>query len=739
MHDPFLNQSQDRGGPAMPSLKEGQWLFNRRYELVRKLGAGGMGVVWLARDHTEETQVALKFLPAVLVQHEGEMKRLKEEVRAGKELRHPGIVATYALELEDSTAAIVMEYVEGKTLAELLEAQKRGFFEPEEITGWVREIAAAVDYLHADAKRIHRDLKPANILVDAAGRARLMDFGISRRVQEGMTRHSQGSVVPSREGRDGSEIPAKAGTTMQDSSATLAYASPQQLAGLPAAPADDLYSLGALLYELLTGTPPFFRGDAALVAVQIATQTVTRLMARRAELVTEGANTSTGQTVPEPVETAVLACLAKEREKRPANAKTVCEALTPGRAAAPSAAASVPKAMNTSPAALGGPSALPQARRPLWRALGVLLLLAAAGWGWKTLFPPDNRYDKLPSTQKDLEEAARKKVAEEMAAKDAAAKQQAEELQKKLRDEEQKRLAAEAATAKAKADAETAKKAAMPPPAPPKPPTLTATKESPFTNSLGMKFVPVPIGAGPSKDQRILFSIWETRSRDYAAFVKDSGHDAGEDWKTYNHKDVPVGRGEGENAEESSHPVVNVNYDDAVAFCAWLTKKDRASGLIGPQDEYRLPSDVEWSYAVGIGDQEDASASPKDKDEKISNIYPWGQDFPPHGKVGNLSDSAAKAKFKTFSATEDYTDGYETTAPVGKFNENQFGLFDLGGNASELCADWHEEEKGTFVVRGSSWAYSQASYHLSSRRGLSMRDRRSYGCGFRCVLVVVGR
>ena len=108
--DPFLNQSQDHGGPAVPSLKPGLFLFNRRYELMRPLGAGGMGVVWLARDHTEHTEVALKFLPTVLVLQETEMKRLRDEVRAGKELRHPGIVATYALEVEENAAAIVIAH-----------------------------------------------------------------------------------------------------------------------------------------------------------------------------------------------------------------------------------------------------------------------------------------------------------------------------------------------------------------------------------------------------------------------------------------------------------------------------------------------------------------------------------------------------------------------------------------------------------------------------------------------------
>lgn len=297
--DPFLNQSQDRGGPGMPSLKEGQWLFNRRYQLVRRLGAGGMGVVWLARDHTEETDVALKFLPTVLVQHEAEMKRLKEEVRAGKELRHPGIVATFGMELEDSTAAIVMEYVPGQTLKELLEENERGFFEPKEILEGVRNIAEAIDYLHTQAKRVHRDLKPANIIVDEAGRARLMDFGISRRVQESVTRHSKTS--------DGHG----------DSSATLAYASPQQLGGKPAHPADDVYSFGALLYELLTGTPPFFRGDADAVGYQIRNEPPAGIDQRRGELRRDGLIRCTVLPFPPAWQKLIFDCLAKDPEDRP--------------------------------------------------------------------------------------------------------------------------------------------------------------------------------------------------------------------------------------------------------------------------------------------------------------------------------------------------------------------------------------------------------------------------------------
>ena len=116
-----------------------------------------------------------------------------------------------------------------------------------------------------------------------------------------------------------------------------------------------------------------------------------------------------------------------------------------------------------------------------------------------------------------------------------------------------------------------------------------------------MKFAPVKITGGPTDGQNILFSIWETRRMDYEAFAKENPG-VNELWK----------RGK---VNEPLHPVVSVNWDDANAFCVWLTRKERAEGKIGPKDEYRLPTDHEWSCAVGIGSREDLAASPADKAE----------------------------------------------------------------------------------------------------------------------------
>lgn len=271
--------------------------------------------------------------------------------------------------------------------------------------------------------------------------------------------------------------------------------------------------------------------------------------------------------------------------------------------------------------------------------------------------------------------------------------------------------------------------AAPPPPALITP--VTATKARPFENTLGMKFVPV---VNYKDGKKVLFSIWETRRQDYAAYAaKNRGVD--ESWKRVEYNGVPVGH-------EDEHPVVKVSWESAVAYCAWLTQMERDSGRIGPKDEYRLPTDMEWSYAVGIGEREEAStsASPEDKDGKVEGEYPWGRTFPPPPGSGNYADSEAKGHFRKLSTIKGYSDGYATTAPVGHFKPNRFGLYDLGGNVWEWCRDWYNGNQDSRVFRGNSWRSSDTSSDLQS----SCRDGIeptvfSDNWGFRCVLAVSSR
>jgi formylglycine-generating enzyme required for sulfatase activity len=272
----------------------------------------------------------------------------------------------------------------------------------------------------------------------------------------------------------------------------------------------------------------------------------------------------------------------------------------------------------------------------------------------------------------------------------------------------------------------------------------TATKAAPFTNSLGMKFVPL---LRYQDGRRALCGIWETRSRDYAAFMADpargyemTGDDA-DDWKTSERDGVPVGRGSGERAEDSNHPAANVSWEDASAFCKWLTKRERAAGSIGPQDEYRLPSDQEWSYAVGIGEKEDASQSPQEKagNQSLEAVFPWGGDFPPPARSGNYADEDAKARgVNTLGLIEGYRDGQATTAPVGSYSPNGLGIHDLGGNLWEWCQDRYNAKQELRVLRGASWLIFVRVTLRSAYRAYGGPRYRDGFSGFRVVLVVAG-
>ena len=218
------------------------------------------------------------------------------------------------------------------------------------------------------------------------------------------------------------------------------------------------------------------------------------------------------------------------------------------------------------------------------------------------------------------------------------------------------------------------------------------------TNSLGMKFVSV-------SGTPVLFSIWETRVQDYRAYAEAvTGMDVF--WKNPGF------------AQTGTHPVVNVTWDDAKQFCVWLTEKELGKLPVGSQ--YRLPTDSEWSWAVGIGERERAG-SPREKGNRLKDQYPWGTQWPPPKGAGNYDPSLG-------------TDNFEHTSPVGSFAANAQGLFDLGGNVWEWCEDFLHGTSGPRVLRGASWNFVGAGHLLSSYRNGATSDARSSAIGFRCVL-----
>ena len=229
----------------------------------------------------------------------------------------------------------------------------------------------------------------------------------------------------------------------------------------------------------------------------------------------------------------------------------------------------------------------------------------------------------------------------------------------------------------------------------------SASPDHPWENNLGMKFAPVP-------GTEVLFCVWDVQVKDYEAYAAAS---AGVDnsWKRPRFEQGPT------------HPVVQVSWDDAQAFCAWLTTQERQAGLIAENQLYRLPTDAEWSVAVGLA--EEGGGTPKDKHKKTKGVYPWGSEWPPPAGAGNY-DSSLKV------------DNYEYTSPVGSFKANRHGLYDLGGNVWQWCEDFYDGQSGNRVLRGGSWLLNYPDYLLSSYRNFYTPGNRYNNIGFRCVLVV---
>jgi serine/threonine protein kinase len=251
----------------------------------------------------------------------------------------------------------------------------------------------------------------------------------------------------------------------------------------------------------------------------------------------------------------------------------------------------------------------------------------------------------------------------------------------------------------------------------------TASKDTPFVNTLRMKFLPVPITGGPTDGQRVLFSIWETREQDFQAFTDAT--------------QSPGPRG----SRGVQAPVFSASWIEATAFCHWLTERERKSGNLPADQAYRLPSDHEWSCAVGLGESEDSGKLASEKDRKNEGVYPWGTTWPPPDRAGNyageeMSPLAAAGTHKGGVLTG-YRDGFTTAAPVGKFPANAAGLYDMGGNLREWCLDWHQKEQTSRVTRGGAWSEQQQGSLLSSSRMHFPPDFHYNPIGFRVVLAPV--
>jgi len=280
-------------GIARIALTPGVRVGGANFTLKRLIGRGGFSEVWLAWDRRREQDVALKFLPHTLLEDASLVEQLRAEVRQCQHLEHPAIAKILELSLDNESLAIAGEYVDGWSLAALKVDRPEKRYSTEEVLDYVRQLCPALDYAHHDRCLVHRDLKPANLLLNPRGHLKLTDYGLIQTVRDALAQ--QGHQIY----------------------AAPPYQSPQQLKRAEPSVLDDVYALGATIFDLLTGTPPFYKGEILAQMLETPAPTISE---RWSEL-------GIRATTPGAWEETVSACLAKDLSARPQTAAEVLQAL----------------------------------------------------------------------------------------------------------------------------------------------------------------------------------------------------------------------------------------------------------------------------------------------------------------------------------------------------------------------------------------------------------------------------
>jgi formylglycine-generating enzyme required for sulfatase activity len=543
-----------------------------RYQLVRQLGCGGMGSVWLAHDKVLDRSVAVK-VPRLDPFDTTGRERFSQEGRAAARLAHPNIARVYDVGEINGTPYLAMEYVPGPTLAVLLSS---GPVPVPEAVRLAIAIARGLQYAHA-AGVIHRDLKPANILLhqaphdassNAACEPKITDFGLARRLDDptGITR--TGAVL-----------------------GTPAYMSPEQAGGKwdNVGPASDQFSLGVVLYEMLTGQRPY-KGQLADYNKQLAFQDPPPKPSR----VLPGAG-----PMPDAI---VCRTLARDPAERFPSVGEFADELESW---------------------LRSPHPTNKLRR---RTLVAALALAVVlGTTLGLLFFGKRTETKTASrTSTGIELVRIEPGTFTMGARFGGW------------DNERPTHEVEITRPFYMGKHE-----------------VTVGQFKRFVAETGYKTVaeyPENEGSGFDPQRQTVVTLWTFNL---------SFHNPGfrED-KKFNWRNPGF-------TQTDDHPVVLVSWEDAQAFCEWLS---RVEGK-----HYRLPTEAEWEYACRAG---------------TTTRYWWGDDEEGAEGKANIADQSLVGKFPEVNWMRAWNDGFPFTAPVGSFAPNPWGLRDISGNAAEWCADW---------------------------------------------------
>jgi serine/threonine-protein kinase len=669
------------------------------YQVIEKIGLGGMSEVYKGFHHELRLHVAIKVMGRFLQSDPALTERFRREAQAAASLRHSNIIRVFDFGSLDGGHYLVMEYVEGTDLrAEMDRRRAEGQpFDPEEILHLLSQIAEALDYAHQH-NVVHRDVKPGNILLSPDGQAILADFGLV------MLRHSVSQA------------------TLGHTFGTPDYIAPEQAIDSKAAvPQSDLYALGAILYELVTGQPPFKADTPINLALKHISEDPMPPRHYAPEL-------------PSAVEAIILQSLAKEPKERFSTGRAMIEALRQAwseRATRLSSEGftypvrptsiqppSPPPALPPAPAPQSGqPSQQPDASRPAplssrrWWPLvaGLLALLLIVPICSFSLFVV--LQGKNPFTVSEVAATPTQRATLTHVATLAPTATLSNTPTILPSFSPSPTTETTATTVPTPSPLPTTPPTSTPPPTPS--PGQTAFRS---LDSMTMRFVPGGSFLMGNDDERrespqhevTLNSFWidetEVTNEQYRLCIEADVCTQPSEAKDYDYTD----------AEWANHPVVYVSWEQADAYCRWLAD--------GMDWDVHLPTEAQWEMAASWG-----------ASDGIKRRYPWGEEKPGPDWL-NFKES-----------------DLEHTASVGSYPQgaSPYGVLDMAGNVWEWVADWYSEsyygtsdlpldppgpDRGSKrVIHGGGYRSNEDEVRTTYRREAKPQDGKK-DLGFRCAI-----
>lgn len=631
-----------------------------KYLIINEISRGGMGIVYLGQHVTLNRYAAVKMLFPHLAAESSFVKRFREEMNAMSKVKHPNIVDIYDYEEANGTYFIIMEVVVGRPLDFLLKEFGPMALQP--AAAIIRQVLAAIGYAH-EKNILHRDIKPSNIIIDENGNVKVLDFGIAK-IIGGENLTQTGFMVGSPH-----------------------YISPEQAQGEPVVRASDLYSIAVVLFQMLTGRPPFeAETPVGVVMAHIRNE--------------PPKPSSLNPNIPPELEKFVLKCLEKRPERRYQNAKEMQAALDAVIASSPQTSDITDQNM---------------AKRAFTQSDPTMFLDSAD----KTLVDMA-RCDPIEAEAAKQRKANRPSIGSRIAVMFRWLTWQHAAIGVLVLGIVGIGIWLKSSASGQRLIESTLKLTASKPVPTPQPATMDLTaydiipRDLPdkFGVILGIEFELIPSGKfvmgvqkstgalddTPAQEihlDRYMISRHEITNRQYELFIRETGYAPPDNWKAGS-CDV----------EQLDHPVNRVSWYDADMFCKWLSRKTGVT--------FRLPSEAEWERAANSGGK-----------------FPWG-------------DRWSGANSNTLEA------GKNAPLPVGTLqtDKSSSGIFDMGGNLREWINDFYSmsayasmqprnpvgpNQTDKRVIRGGAFNLPYVDARVT-RRDSSAATLRDENLGFRIVL-----